>query len=158
MFAALPLWAWIFLRTLSPAPVEADPLQQGQEAYQTCAGCHGGTGQGGSAPEFVDGAVLETWPDYRDHMMWVKVGASDWPSDTYGAQDKTHTGVMPSYATWSAEEIAQVVLYERQLSGEEIAEEADLFLIAEGELTIADVGLGPESEEVGFTEADLEGP
>jgi mono/diheme cytochrome c family protein len=168
VFAALPLWAWIFVRTLSPVEVEADALAEGQALFQTCASCHGGSGEGASAPALTD--VGETFPDFRDHMMWVTVGAANWPSDTYGAQDLPHTGVMPSYETWTDAEIAQVVLYERQLAGIEATDEEigtgpdgeavteqDLELIAEGELTFADVGVGPESADLGFTEADLEG-
>lgn len=171
VFASIPLWAWAFVGTLSPAEEEVDPLAAGEAAYgNNCASCHGGSGEGATAPALTE--VAETWPDFRDHMMWVRTGAGDWPSDTYGAQDTAHTGVMPSYSGWTDQEIAQVVLYERQVlgevdtasgevigtdpNGEEITEE-QLLLIAEGELTFADVGLGTESEEQGFTEADLGG-
>lgn len=169
VFAAIPLWAWIFVRTLSPAAVEADPLTLGADRYETCASCHGATGEGGSAPELTE--VEETFPDFRDHMMWVKTGAADWPSGTYGAQNEEHTSTMPSYASLTDEELAQVVLYERQTLGEVEASdeeigttpegdpitEQDLLLIAEGELTFADVGLGPESADAGFTEDELAG-
>lgn len=169
VFASIPLWAWAFVGTLSPAEEEGDPLTEGEAAFSTCAGCHGGSGQGqGANPALTD--VAETFPDFRDHIMWVKTGAQDWPSDTYGAQGNTHTARMPGYSGWTDQEIAQVVLYERQVigevdvasgepigtdpNGEEITEE-QLVLIAEGELTFADVGLGSESEDLGFTEADL---
>lgn len=161
VFAALPLWAWIFLRTLSPPAAEADPLTEGEALYQTCAGCHGGSGQGGTGPPLEDGAVLETFPDYRDHMMWVRTGNQDWPAEAYGANDQPvdRSATMPGHPQFTDQELAQVVLYERQeLSGEEIEEDSELMMIAEGELTFADVGVGELSGEAGFSEADLEGP
>lgn len=165
VLAGIPLWAYVFVSTLSPPPVEADPLTLGQEVYTTagCAGCHGGTGGGtGAIPGLADGAVLETWPDFRDQMMWVRVGTDGWTGETYGAQSKPlgGGGNMPAHPQLSDEELAQVVLYERRaLSGEEppTDEEDMLLMIAEGEMTFAEAGLGELSEAAGFTEAELEG-
>lgn len=162
--AALPMWAYFFVSTLSPPPVEDDPLTLGEGIYTSagCAGCHGGTGAGsGNIPALADGAVVETWPDFRDQMMWVRVGTDGWLGDTYGDQHKPvgGGGTMPAHPTLSDEELAQVVLYERRsLSGEEPPEDEDqLMMIAEGEMTFAEAGLGELSEAAGFTEADLEG-
>lgn len=155
VLAALPLWGYVYVRTLDPVPVENDPLTLGAEVYTGCGGCHGPTGAGqGSTPGFAE--VGDTWPDYRDHLLWVKVGARGWPGDTYGAQDKTDTGVMPAFAL-SDQELAQVVLYERQELGEidVEADEPELLAIASGEMTLAEAGLGELSEEAGFTEDDL---
>jgi hypothetical protein len=160
VLAAVPLWGYVFFRTLEPPPVENDPLVLGEELYSSCAGCHGGSGQGVSAPALADGAVLETWSDYRDHMMWVRLGSDGWPAPTYGGNDTPtgEAGTMPPHPGLSDEELAQVVLYERQaLSGEDPAEEEDLLAIAMGEKTFEDVGLGPESEEAGVPESDLAG-
>ncbi|HEY8546942.1 MAG TPA: cytochrome c [Acidimicrobiales bacterium] len=157
VLAGLPLWGYVYVQTLEPVPVENDPLALGEEIYSQCSGCHGGNGAGqGSTPGF--GEVAETWPDFRDHLMWVKVGAQGWPGETYGAQDKADTGVMPAF-NLSDQELAQVVLYERQTFGEVDveAEEPDLLAVANGEKTFAEVGLGELSEAAGFTEADLEG-
>lgn len=164
VLAALPLWGYVYVRTLDPVPVENDPLTLGGELYAPCGACHGPTGQGAGAPQISDGRVQATWPDFRDQLMWVKLGAEGWPSDTYGAEDVSkdaNSSVMPGYgASLSEQEIAQVVLYERrELSEEEIPEgEEDVLLaIANGEMTFAEAGLGELSEEAGLTEADLEG-
>jgi mono/diheme cytochrome c family protein len=164
VLAGIPVWAYMFAGTLSPQPVEDDPLTLGGELYASsgCAGCHGGSGQGGAGPAFADGAVVETWPDFRDQMMWVRVGTDGWLGDTYGATQKPvgGGGTMPSHPALSDQELAQVVLYERrELAGEEAPPEADdqLLQIAAGEMTFAEAGLGDLSTEAGFTEADLEG-
>lgn len=164
VLAALPLWGYVYVRTLDPVPVADDPLALGGELYAPCGACHGGTGQGAGAPQISDGRVQATWPDFRDQLMWVKLGADAWPSDTYGADaisKDANSSVMPGYGgSLSEQEIAQVVLYERrELSEEELpeGEEDALLAIASGEMTFAEAGLGPLSEEAGLTEADLEG-
>jgi mono/diheme cytochrome c family protein len=164
VLAAIPLWAYVFYGTLSPAPVENDPLVLGEELYTQCAACHGGSGQGLTAPQLSDGKVQETWPDPLDHIMWVKLGAKEWPSDSYGAQGKSKEdtpGDMPGYAaTLTDQEIAQVVLYERRvLSDEEPpeGEEDKLLLVAEGEMTLDEAELGELSAEAGVPESELAG-
>ena len=106
VLAAVPLWGYVFFRTLEPPPVENDPLVLGEELYSSCAGCHGGSGQGVSAPALADGAVLETWNDYRDHMMWVRLGSDGWPAPTYGGNDTPtgEAGTMPPHPGLSDEE------------------------------------------------------
>jgi mono/diheme cytochrome c family protein len=163
VLVAMPLWGYVFVRTLEPPPAgETDPFVLGTEVYSRCSSCHGATGGGGSGPGFVDGAVQETWPDWRDHAMWVRLGSEGWPGDTYGAQEKAKAGGMPAWAL-TDQELAQVVLHERELGGEDQetieADEdyADLIAIAEGEMTFADAGLGPLSEEAGVTEDQLGG-
>ena len=160
VLAAVPLWGYVFFRTLDPPPVENDPLVLGEAVYSSCAGCHGGSGQGVSAPALADGAVLKTWPDYRDHMMWVRIGNKDWPSDTYGAQDKPNDRgkVMPGHPALDDQQLAQVVLYERQvLSKESPDDEEELLAIANGEMTFEEAGLGPISTEAGVSEDELTG-
>jgi mono/diheme cytochrome c family protein len=160
VLAAVPLWGYVFFRTLDPPPVENDPLVLGEEVYVTCAGCHGGSGQGASGPALADGAVLETFPDYRDHMMWVRIGSQDWPAATYGANGAPtgEQGTMPGHPGLDDQGLAQVVLYERQaLSGEDPADEEDLLAIANGEMTFEEAGLGPLSEEAGVPEDQLAG-
>ena len=164
VLAALPLWSYVYVRTLEPAPIENDPIELGAALFAPCGACHGGTGGGAGAPQISDGHVQATWPDFRDQLMWVKLGAQDWPGDTYGAEKiskDANSSVMPSYGgSLTEQEIAQVVLYERrELSNDEPpAGEEDLLLeIANGEKTFADAGLGELSQEAGLTEADLEG-
>ena len=82
-------------------------------------------------------AVRETWPDYRDHMAWVRLGSAEWPGDTYGAHRKPKSGDHDAgVPACTDEELAQVVLYERSAFGglEEGDEEYEqLVAIAEGE-------------------------
>jgi hypothetical protein len=119
-----------------------------------------------SAPGFVDGAIMTTWPDWRDHAAWVRLGTDGWPAATYGANNKDvgGGGTMPPWPTLTDEQIAQVVLHERELGGEDVAEEgenaealADLWAVARGEMSLAEAGVGPISEQSGVTEEDLAG-
>jgi mono/diheme cytochrome c family protein len=150
---ALPLWAYVYQATLEPPPAgEDDPVALGEELYTKCASCHGASGGGGVGPAFD--TVLETWPDYRDHLAWVRLGDPGWPAATYGATDKAKATGMPPFdeGQLSEEELAQVVLYERVAFGglEEGSEEYEaLVAIAEGESTFEEAGLGPESTEAG---------
>lgn len=162
VLAAMPLWAYVYVRTLEPPPTgDDDPVSLGEAAYSQCASCHGAQGEGGSGPAFADGAVQATWPDWRDHMMWVRLGSDGWPGATYGEANRAKEGGMPAWGL-TDEELAQVVLYERILGGEEITEEEpgdyeDLFAIARGEMTFAEAGLGPLSEAAGVPEDRLSG-
>lgn len=147
----LPLWAYVYQGTLEPPPAgEADPVALGEAVYAPCAGCHGANGGGvGTSPPLTD--VLETWPDYRDHMMWVRLGSTGWPGDTYGVTDVPKNGGMPAWDL-SDEELAQVVLYERVAFGglEEGSDEYEaLVQIADGTMTFAEAGLGEESQAAG---------
>jgi mono/diheme cytochrome c family protein len=166
--AALPLWGYVYVRTLEPAPTgETDPLVLGTEVYAAnCTSCHGGSGDGVSAPGFTDGAVIETFPDWRDHAAWVRIGTDAWPAGTYGENQKPvgGGGTMPAWPTLTDQEIAQVVLHERELSGDDVTQEgenaeayADLWAVALGEMTLAEAEVGPVSEAAGVTEADLGG-
>jgi mono/diheme cytochrome c family protein len=162
VLAAMPLWAYVYVRTLEPPPAgEDDPLVLGAEQYSQCSSCHGAQGEGGSGPAMADGAIQATWPDWRDHMMWVRLGSEGWPGSTYGAQNRTKQGGMPAWGL-TDQELAEVVLHERILGGEEITEEdpgdyEDLFAVARGEMTFAEAGLGPLSQQAGVPEDRLAG-
>jgi mono/diheme cytochrome c family protein len=158
----------MYVRTIEPPPAgEDDPLVLGAEVYAgNCASCHGGSGAGVSGPGFVDGAIMETWPDWRDHAAWVRLGTDGWPAATYGATQKPVGGVgtMPAWPTLTDQQIAEVVLHERELGGEDVTEDgenaeeiADLYAVAHGEMTLAEAGLGELSEAAGVTEEDLGG-
>ena len=104
--------------------------------------------------------MLETWPDFRDQMMWVRIGSEGWSavSDTYGANEKPSKNGMPAHASFSDQQLAEVVLYERVTFGgmEESGEEYDALLaIAEGTTTFADAGLGELSAAAGISEDQL---
>jgi hypothetical protein len=93
----------------------------------------------------------------------VRLGTDGWPGATYGAQGKPvgGGGTMPSWETLTDQQIAEVVLHERELSGEDVTEtnpdNEDIYAVARGEMTLAEAGVGPLSEEAGVTEDDLGG-
>jgi mono/diheme cytochrome c family protein len=134
----LPIWAAIFAFTLEPPSRGAnDPLTLGKALFDgNCATCHGNQGEGGVGPELNNGAVLKTFPDYKDHIKWVTLGSAKWPDPTYGAQNKPVKGGMPSWGDQlSADQITLVVRYEREvLSGEAPNPE----LVAATEQAVAD--------------------
>ncbi|MEO7572434.1 MAG: cytochrome c [Acidimicrobiales bacterium] len=162
VLAGLPLWAYVYQATLEPAPTgELTPADAGGEIYvsSACAGCHQ-AGGGGSAAVPALTEVLVDWPDFRDQMMWVRLGSTGWQeySDTYGANAKPSQGGMPAHPSLTDQELAEVILYERVQFGEmeEEGEEYEMLLeIAEGTLTFADAGLGELSTEIGVDEASL---
>lgn len=102
-----------------------EEIRPGRSVYaDTCAACHGASGQGGVGPALD--TVLETWPSCSDQMEWIALGSDGWRNahgDTYGAADRPLQGGMPANSPrLSAEEIAQVAVYERvQFGGEGIA-------------------------------------
>jgi hypothetical protein len=158
----LPLWAYVYQATLEPAPTgELTPVEQGGLVYHECAACHGGGGAGSASAPALDG-VRETWPDYRDHMLWVKLGSIGWQeySDTYGANEKPIKTGMPAHATMSDADLALVVLYERVSFGglTEDDDEYQLLLdIADGKTTFAKAGLGDVAKATGIPEDALTG-
>ena len=166
VLAALPLWGYVYVRTLEPPPAgEDDPLTLGGEVYAAnCASCHGATGGGGAGAQLSDGAVTANWPDWRDQAAWVRIGSAEYPSATYGEQGKPTGGLgtMPGWPTLTDQQVAEVVLHERSLAGDEDVSEAnpdlaELYQVARGEMTLAEAGLGPLSEAAGVTEAQLGG-
>ena len=157
VLAGLPLWAYVFQATLEPPPQPDDtPIALGGELYAGCGACHGATGGGGVGPALTE--VETVWPDYRDHMMWVRLGDNDWPAATFGATDKPKGVGMPGHPQLGDEELAQVVLFERVTFGgmDPTSPEAlELEEIAHGTTTFEQAGLGPESTADGVDPANL---
>ncbi len=118
---ALPLWAYVFQRTLEPPPKgEGGPAALGAELFASngCAGCHGATGGGGVGPAFTGGAIYQTWPSFVDHFHWVRLGSAGWTQqygDTYGATDKPVGGGMPGFGPDQVTDgqLAAIILHER---------------------------------------------
>ena len=154
----------MYQATLEPAPTgELTPVEEGGVIYKSaaCSGCHG-AGRRRAAPASPPSTgVLETWPDFRDHMMWVRLGigraGASSPTPTAPPTSRS-AAAMPAHAALDDEELALVVLYERVEFGglEEGSEEYALLLeIAEGQTTFAEAGLGDVSTAVGVPEDDL---
>lgn len=132
VLAFVPLWAWVYVRTLDPPPAGPGPLELGTEAYagNACAGCHGGTGGGGVGPAFTNGDIYATWPKFEDHFHWVRLGSTAYQAengDTYGANDKPIKGGMPGFSeeSLSDAELVYIVLHEREALGGENPDELD---------------------------------
>jgi len=136
VLVSLPLWLFIYANTLvKPSEGAESPLTKGKTLFTTnCSSCHGASGEGGVGPSFQNGAVVQTWPDFTDHIKWVHVGSAGWPGDTYGAQNKPKAagGVMPAFNGQLTDlEIALIVRYEREVLAGAPAE-PDLVAITEG--------------------------
>lgn len=96
-------------------------IAAGRDVYgRMCSACHGGNGQGATAPGLT--SVLETFPSCDDQIRWIGLGSAQWQEEvgpTYGAPGREITAVMPSFATeLTATEIAQVAAFERVRFGE----------------------------------------
>ena len=141
VLAALPLWAVLYGGAFGERSTgeEGGILQIGASVYagSGCSGCHGPNGGGGVGPA-MDG-VLEQFPEFADHVEWVKLGSKPVQGQPYGAKGTVATGGMPGFeGTITDEEIIAVVCHER--------------------VTLAGGEVPPECEEgAGGTETDAEG-
>lgn len=125
----LPLWAVFYAGTLQPKPSKTlTTLAEGAVIYSgSCSSCHGASGGGGVGPALSNGAVLQTFPDPVDQVLWVVKGSSGGAvGGKYGATGKTSKGGMPNFGTaktLSLEFIVDAVRHEREtLSGEKFDE------------------------------------
>jgi mono/diheme cytochrome c family protein len=143
VLVALPIWGFIYATTLEPPTEADDPLAVGQEIYSSqCAVCHGASGGGGVGPALSDGDTVATFPEWRDHALWVREGAASAnPDGTYGDPDREGgqrsiddlSGVMPAFPDLSDADLLAVVRYEREgLSGAAPEEEQELVDATEG--------------------------
>ncbi|HVM10507.1 MAG TPA: cytochrome c, partial [Acidimicrobiales bacterium] len=111
--AALPFWAMLYAGSFGErASGEETPVTRGAAIYtgQGCGGCHGPNGQGGVGPAMTD--VVQTFPNFDDHVAWVKNGSTSVKGQPYGETGKIATGGMPGFAL-SDEDLNAVVCYER---------------------------------------------
>jgi mono/diheme cytochrome c family protein len=114
VLVALPLWAVLYGGAFGErATTEEGPVQKGQVVYRSagCSGCHGPTGGGGVGPALSN--VLKTFPDFKDHVAWVRSGSAPYKGQPYGATGKIATGGMPGFKNLTDEEVVAVVCHER---------------------------------------------
>jgi mono/diheme cytochrome c family protein len=121
----LPLWAVVYMGAFGErGGAELSPLELGAQVYQTagCGACHGPAGQGvGAFPALAGGEAALTFPDEADHIAWVEEGSQGKQGQPYGdpnrpgGQRVATSGGMPPFAgLLTPEEIAAVVLFERE--------------------------------------------
>ncbi len=137
VLALLPLWAFIYIFAIRPAPTGVtDPLVIGEEVYvANCQSCHQADGSGattgGSGQQLSEGHTIETFKDPLAMVHWIAFGAAGGArgDGTYGDTDRpggpmevgTLGGVMPNFdSTLSPEELASVTIFIRQEFGGEL--------------------------------------
>ena len=137
VLAFLPVWAWLYVQTLSEAPsLEPTQLEAGAEVYASCAGCHGAGGGGGQGRQLSQGEVVLTFPDIEGQLEFVAKGSEGTgPAGTpygdparEGGQHTTYSyngSPMPAFSeSLSQTELLEVVRHEREaLGGEEVPPE-----------------------------------
>lgn len=131
------LWAFVYAGVLF-APGDAaiaDPvLAEGQEIYAgQCAGCHGGSGQGGTGRPLA-GEVYLTFPNIEDHIAWIREGSPtagtpygdpNRPGGQHVSQDGW--GAMPAFGeSLTPEQILAVARYEREVLDDARPPEGDV--------------------------------
>lgn len=120
----LPFWAILYAGAFGDRShkEQLDPLQVGAQVYRSagCSACHGGAGEGGVGPPLAGGEAALTFPDEVDHISWVRTGSAPFKGQSYGDPDRPGgqhgpaSGGMPGFASLSDQEVAAVVMYERE--------------------------------------------
>ena len=124
VLAVLPFWGILYVGAFGSRE-KAEALTGaalGAQVYraQGCSACHGASGEGGVGPAITGGEAAKTFPEEADHISWVKTGSGPFRGQNYGAEDREGgqrgpaTGGMPAFSSLSEEEVAAVVLYERE--------------------------------------------
>ncbi len=127
VIAALPIWAYSFAGTMQQPEVEDELFIEAEELYNSCAGCHGGNGGGGTGYQLSDGEVLATFPEPIDMMVHVARGSDEIIDQQYGAREDDPRisgargrGAMPAQlATLTQLELELVIFHERAVLSEE---------------------------------------
>jgi mono/diheme cytochrome c family protein len=126
---ALPLWAFLYVQTLSePGAAAAGAFAEGELVYAKCAGCHGAGGGGaGAIPALND--VVTVFPDPAQQVEWISKGSEGFrAAGVYGATNKPVQGGMPAWGNdLTAKELMSVVLYTRVRFGGQALEDLAQF-------------------------------
>ena len=129
VLAMMPLWAILYGGAFGErsSGEEGGPVEHGAVVYKAsgCNGCHGDQGGGGVGPPMDD--VIEQFPEFADHVEWVKVGSKPVQGQPYGEKGTVATGGMPGFEnSLSEEDIIAVVCHERvTLAGGEVPPECE---------------------------------
>jgi mono/diheme cytochrome c family protein len=140
VLAVLPLWAIVYVNTLSkPRTTAPSQLDAGTAAYALkCASCHQADGSGGAGRPLyaaADGGVVATFPNIAAQLQFVWLGSNLTSQPTgskgtpYGAADRKggqHTtysyngNPMPTFkGTLTQTELLEIVRHERETFGGE---------------------------------------
>ncbi len=136
VLALLPVWAFIYIYAVQPAPQpETDALVIGEEVYTLqCQTCHQADGSGattgGVGQQLNEGHAVETFADPLAMVHWLEFGADGGARDdgNYGDEDRpggamnigTLPGKMPAFANLTPEELGAVTMYVRSEFGGEV--------------------------------------
>lgn len=121
--AILPIWAFMYVRSLTPSVVEATgPVGDGEEVWASCSSCHGAAGAGGSGRPVNDGEVYLTFPYIEDQLNLVYTGSEAYSLTgvgPYGDASRGHLGYQGAWmpakggAALTDAEVLAVVCYTR---------------------------------------------
>ena len=127
----LPFWAIYYVGYLENPTVTGGFAFEGEEVYGAqCAGCHGGSGGGGTGRALSGGEVITTFPATDEGVAqmvhWVASGTAGAENGVYGdparsggQREAGSFGVMGGFGgSLSAEELAAVVYHERAAFGD----------------------------------------
>jgi mono/diheme cytochrome c family protein len=94
--AILPIWAFMYVRSLTPSVVEATgPVGDGEQVWAKCSSCHGAAGAGGSGRPLNDGEVYLTFPYIEDQLNLMYTGSEAYSLSgvgPYGDASRGHLG------------------------------------------------------------------
>lgn len=121
--AILPIWAFMYVKSLTPSAVEATgPVGDGEEVWASCSSCHGAAGAGGSGRPVNDGEVYLTFPYIEDQLNMVYTGSEAYSLSgvgPYGDASRGHLGYQGAWmpakggAALTDAEVLAVVCYTR---------------------------------------------
>jgi mono/diheme cytochrome c family protein len=99
--AILPIWAFMYVRSLTPSVVEATgPVGDGEEVWAKCSSCHGGAGQGGSGRPVNGGEVYLTFPYIEDQLNLVYTGSEAYSTSGVGPYGDASRGHLQYQGAW----------------------------------------------------------
>ena len=133
VLAFLPLWAIIYVNTLSKAPSTVpSQLEAGATAYAAkCQGCHQADGSGGAGRPLNQGSVIKTFPNIAEQLQFVWLGSTGTgaagtaygdPNREGGAHAtlKYNGNAMPTFkGAVTQTELLEIVRHEREVFGAE---------------------------------------
>jgi hypothetical protein len=168
----LPLWLFIYAKAMQP-PVEhlVGPLAAGATVYNSCASCHGQSGEGGVGYPLYQGEVLKTFPKLQDQITFIYTGNLPYGGIGYGDPHRPGgqriggvqgaPGAMPAWGlgaggTLTDLQLLEVVCHERiTLSGDDATTDNNVSWcttdgenyqkVATGGLEAAGVAKGPSA-------------